>query len=575
MEIQSSLIDFLKFDESCEHSHGTSEGATQFAGILGNFLREFQIGNCSNKLSSQTWPKISDNIKASDFRKDASETSIRATLSSYRPPEAPGKKTQQNETPKQDKFYAINTNELDGNNDKTDTENVEVDTDDPAVEFQEDKASGFVKAEASSSEDNEIPDSSIESDDPEDSAIACEMIEPSVSQPGEIIMAEEQSDRQAEMNSDSKVVESSELCNQSGNLPSEAMSDQDAIMESQKEIPVSEPAQEITDEASEEELPSNLMHDVETATDAERNEILLDSEPAEKQAVKSIISNSEIIANEIQDTTEQKSHLAEDSIGSGIEEDVDDEPIEVNTAESAEIALSEDAADVEMIVESNGNEPNLASHENEMSGRTIAEKLSKAASKSESAISATEEKAQSSKKESGSFSGNGMTGGESKTSSVNQNTMRHSTDDPIKSMMFSRILEKAHLFKNNQQQTLSIKLNPEYLGKLDMSLVSRNGTVSAKICAENQMVKSKLEEMAPVIKENLAAQGIEVAQISVDISFSRPDDNNAGNSFETGTKNHSGHNMTVSEDISSDEGKDVLTNLRKAALNIYSVDLKV
>ena len=143
-------------------------------------------------------------------------------------------------------------------------------------------------------------------------------------------------------------------------------------------------------------------------------------------------------------------------------------------------------------------------------------------------------------------------------------------------MNFSELLTKAEMVKTKDgAKVMNIEVDQEGVGKLELELISKDGEVTARLSAESDMAKIKLEEIAPQIKENLHEKGVNLTQISVDVSSKNADDNrNEYQSF--GRKNKSARlsgvgNRSTSEIIR----ENILPNLRRQALNIQSVDITV
>lgn len=143
-------------------------------------------------------------------------------------------------------------------------------------------------------------------------------------------------------------------------------------------------------------------------------------------------------------------------------------------------------------------------------------------------------------------------------------------------MNFSELLTKAEMIKTKDgAKVMNIEVDQEGMGKLQMELISKDGEVTARLSAESDMAKIKLEEIAPQIKENLQEKGVNLTQISVDVSSKNADDNrNEYQSF--GKKNRSARldrvgNRSTNEIIR----ENILPNLRRQALNIQSVDITV
>lgn len=100
--------------------------------------------------------------------------------------------------------------------------------------------------------------------------------------------------------------------------------------------------------------------------------------------------------------------------------------------------------------------------------------------------------------------------------------------ETVRGTVFSHMVEHAQLLRGPQElKTLTIQLNPEFLGKVRLELKStKDGTVTAKILTDNAQVKEKIQEIAPQIKNHLAEQGIVLNQFTVDVSTGNPDDQN-------------------------------------------------
>ncbi len=64
---------------------------------------------------------------------------------------------------------------------------------------------------------------------------------------------------------------------------------------------------------------------------------------------------------------------------------------------------------------------------------------------------------------------------------------------------------------------MTIKLNPENLGKLSLKLVTENGIVSAKFVAESQHVKEIIESNFNELKQSFANQGLNIGNLSVSV----------------------------------------------------------
>ena len=176
--------------------------------------------------------------------------------------------------------------------------------------------------------------------------------------------------------------------------------------------------------------------------------------------------------------------------------------------------------------------------------------------------------------------GSGMNNSFSFQSGVNQTynengKMSQTQNTPMTS--FSELLTKAEMVKTKDgAKVMNIELEQEGIGKLELELSSKDGEVTAKLSAESELAKAKLEELTPQIKENLIEKGVNLTQINVDVSSKNADEN--GDKFLSfGRKKGKSNRLDGIESNSVKEiiEKRILPNLRREALNIQSVDITV
>lgn len=102
----------------------------------------------------------------------------------------------------------------------------------------------------------------------------------------------------------------------------------------------------------------------------------------------------------------------------------------------------------------------------------------------------------------------------------------------------NQIVEQIKILIKPDQTSMEMQLNPENLGKLQLSVVSKEGVLTAQFTASNQAVKEVIESQIVLLKDNLSNQGLKVDAIEVTVSnfeFSgsneaQNDNNNQGNS---------------------------------------------
>ena len=79
----------------------------------------------------------------------------------------------------------------------------------------------------------------------------------------------------------------------------------------------------------------------------------------------------------------------------------------------------------------------------------------------------------------------------------------------------NQVAEKMVYQAFNDQHRLKLQLTPQNLGRLSISMVVKESTVTASIVAENPMVKEALETQISQLRENLAAQGLTLGSLDV------------------------------------------------------------
>lgn len=141
---------------------------------------------------------------------------------------------------------------------------------------------------------------------------------------------------------------------------------------------------------------------------------------------------------------------------------------------------------------------------------------------------------------------------------------------------FTEMLQKAEMVKTRDgAKILSIEVEQNEMGKLEMELKSKDGVVTARLMAESESVKAELEKLTPQIREELLNRGVNLEVINVDISSNNPDKRQASESESVSRKSK----LSVSkagddfeELLAGSSAIDVLANLRREALNIQYVD---
>lgn len=104
--------------------------------------------------------------------------------------------------------------------------------------------------------------------------------------------------------------------------------------------------------------------------------------------------------------------------------------------------------------------------------------------------------------------------------------------------------------------SMELQLTPENLGKINLTVVAKDGQITASITAQNDLVKAVIESQLIQLKETLANQGLKVTDVEVTVAnqeFNRNFDDNNGNAKE---QKSNAHKKFRGIDELSDAGKD-------------------
>ena len=103
-----------------------------------------------------------------------------------------------------------------------------------------------------------------------------------------------------------------------------------------------------------------------------------------------------------------------------------------------------------------------------------------------------------------------------------------------------QIVEQIKIMIKPEQTSMEIQLNPESLGRINLSVVAKDGIMTAHFTAQNELAKEAIESQMQVLKDNLNNQGLKVESIEVTVSnFSFDQSNQASAGSEKGQQNHS------------------------------------
>ena len=89
--------------------------------------------------------------------------------------------------------------------------------------------------------------------------------------------------------------------------------------------------------------------------------------------------------------------------------------------------------------------------------------------------------------------------------------------------------------------SMELQLTPENLGKINLTVIAKDGQITASIAAQNDIVKAVIESQLIQLKETLASQGLKVTEVEVTVAnqeFNRNFDDSNGKAKEEHSNAH-------------------------------------
>ena len=81
----------------------------------------------------------------------------------------------------------------------------------------------------------------------------------------------------------------------------------------------------------------------------------------------------------------------------------------------------------------------------------------------------------------------------------------------------NQVIDSVKLMASRELTSMEVILNPEHLGSVHISVTARNGIVSAQIAAQNEQVKTALENQMVTLREQFESQGLKVDAVEITV----------------------------------------------------------
>ena len=104
-----------------------------------------------------------------------------------------------------------------------------------------------------------------------------------------------------------------------------------------------------------------------------------------------------------------------------------------------------------------------------------------------------------------------------------------------------QVVDQVKMVVTENTSSMEMQLNPENLGKVQLTVVSKAGHITAQFIAENEMAKQALESQIQQLRETLGNQGLKVEEVEVSVSDFSFHHNNQANAEQQKEQYRSSH----------------------------------
>lgn len=81
----------------------------------------------------------------------------------------------------------------------------------------------------------------------------------------------------------------------------------------------------------------------------------------------------------------------------------------------------------------------------------------------------------------------------------------------------NQVIDSVKLMASRELTSMEVMLNPEHLGSVHITVTARNGIVSAQIAAQNEQVKTALENQMVTLREQFESQGLKIDAVEITV----------------------------------------------------------
>jgi flagellar hook-length control protein FliK len=146
------------------------------------------------------------------------------------------------------------------------------------------------------------------------------------------------------------------------------------------------------------------------------------------------------------------------------------------------------------------------------------------------------------------------------TEAVSQNGEISDFDGDVQAADIVRqVVDEIKTNINDKVRSLELSLNPESLGRVQITVTTKNGVMQARIIAENEAAKNAIEGSIALLKESFNEQNLKVEEVEVMIAnydFFKEDNEAQNNENKQKNTSSGGNTETGNDDIVREELSD-------------------
>ncbi len=119
----------------------------------------------------------------------------------------------------------------------------------------------------------------------------------------------------------------------------------------------------------------------------------------------------------------------------------------------------------------------------------------------------------------------------------------------------NQIIERIKVSVTSDHTSMELQLNPESLGKVNLSVHSKEGIITARFIVQNELSKEAIESQIQTLRETLNGQGVKIEAIEVTVSANAFQQNNFDESKNQTdmSENKSGKKISLDDAINMTE----------------------